>query len=88
MSLPIISSSIGIPVFIPLTKVYYLLDPGKVRKKYETFMVPYEKLKSLADAELYLKPGVSFAYLDKIAYAQSDNEFGRYPKHCSLFRQD
>ena len=55
----------------------YIDKRGKVRKKYETFMVPYEKLKSLADAELYLKPGVSFANLDKIAYAQSDNEFAK-----------
>lgn len=38
-------------------------------------MVPYEKLKSLNHAEQYLKPDFSFALLDKIAYAKSDNQF-------------
>lgn len=48
---------------------------GKVRKKYETYQVPYERFKSLPKAEQYLKPGVTFAELDLIAYAQSDNEY-------------
>jgi len=48
---------------------------GKIRKKYETYMTPYERLKSVPNAEQYLKPGVSFERLDKIAYAQSDNDF-------------
>ena len=48
---------------------------GKVRKKYTEWMTPYEKLKSLPNAETFLKPEFSFAELDKIAYAQSDNEF-------------
>lgn len=52
----------------------YVDKRGKIRKKYETYMTPYEKLKSLPSAEQYLKPGVSFEQLDKIAYALSDNE--------------
>jgi transposase InsO family protein len=48
---------------------------GKIRKKYETHTTPYERLKSLPNAEQFLKPGISFEQLDKIAYAQSDNEF-------------
>ena len=36
-------------------------------------MTPYEKLKSLDDAQTYLKPGVSFDILDKVAYQISDN---------------
>lgn len=48
---------------------------GKIRKKYETNTTPYERLKSLPNAEQFLKPGISFEWLDKIAYAQSDNEF-------------
>lgn len=48
---------------------------GKVRKKYDQTFVPYEKLKSLPHAEQYLKAGVTFAKLDVIAYAHSDNEF-------------
>ena len=48
---------------------------GKIRRKYETWMVPYEKLKSLPNAEQYLKEGVSFEELDRLAYAESDNAF-------------
>ena len=36
-------------------------------------MTPYETLKSLTDAKTYLKPGLSFAILDRIAYQISDN---------------
>ena len=36
-------------------------------------MTPYEKLKSIPDAQAYLKPNVSFAILDKVAYRISDN---------------
>ena len=55
---------------------------GKVRKKYETYMTPYEKLKSLENAAQYLKPGVTFAELDALAYAQSDNEFAKTLAHA------
>ncbi|MDO8668358.1 MAG: integrase [bacterium] len=48
---------------------------GKLRKKYKQRMVPYEKLKSLENAEQYLKQDFSFTLLDKIAYAKSDNQF-------------
>ena len=48
---------------------------GRQRKRYpyESLMTPYEKLKSLADAQTYLKPEVSFDILDKVAYRTSDN---------------
>ena len=36
-------------------------------------MTPYEKLKSLTNAQAYLKPGLSFAILDEVAYRVSDN---------------
>lgn len=48
---------------------------GKIRKKYETNTTPYERLKSLPNAETFLKPGISFEQLDKIAYSESDNDF-------------
>lgn len=48
---------------------------GKIRKKYETHTTPYERLKSLTNVEQFLKPGISFEQLDKIAYALSDNDF-------------
>lgn len=49
---------------------------GKEKKIYETYMTPYEKLKSLKNAACYLKRHIFFEDLDKIAYAESDTEFG------------
>jgi len=48
---------------------------GKIKKKYNKWIIPYEKLKSLKNASQYLKPEFSFDELDKIAYAKSDNDF-------------
>ena len=48
---------------------------GKIKKHYNQWLTPYEKLKSLENAEQYLKPEFSFAELDKIAKAKSDNQF-------------
>ena len=48
---------------------------GKIRKVYDQWLTPYEKFKSLPNAEQYLKPEFNFAALDKIAYAKSDNQF-------------
>jgi len=49
---------------------------GKERKiyLYENMMTPYDKLKSLPNAEAYLKPGMNFEILDQIAMAISDNQ--------------
>ncbi len=46
---------------------------GRRRRKYETYLTPFERLKSLTDASNYLRGGVTMASLDKIAAAQSDN---------------
>lgn len=48
---------------------------GKVKKKYDIYMTPYEKFKSLENCEKYLKPEIRLVDLDKIAYQKSDNEF-------------
>jgi transposase InsO family protein len=48
---------------------------GKRIKKYNTCLIPYEKLKSLEKAEEYLVGGVTFAQLDVVAYEKSDNEY-------------
>lgn len=48
---------------------------GKIRKKYNQWLTPYEKFKSLNNAKQYLKSEFSFEELDKIAYEKSDNEF-------------
>ena len=49
-------------------------DDGRVRKRYphDAVMTPYERLRSLDNAERYLKPGITFAALDKTAHAVSD----------------
>ncbi|MCP3668265.1 MAG: transposase family protein [Gammaproteobacteria bacterium] len=41
---------------------------------YRCMMTPYEKLKSLPDADQYLKANISFEKLDDIAHQMSDNE--------------
>jgi transposase InsO family protein len=52
---------------------------GKRTRKYKLadYATPYEKLKSLPDAEKYLKTGVSWAQLDKVARLMSDTESAR-----------
>ena len=59
---------------------------GKVKKTYpyEEVMTPYEKLKSLPDAQSYLQAGVTLERLDDIAHEMSDNEFAEMMvKACS-----
>jgi len=52
---------------------------GKLRKhyRYQDMMTPYEKLKSLPEAQRHLKPGITFQQLDAIASECSDNEAAR-----------
>ena len=47
---------------------------GRIRRVYRAADVctPYDKLRSLPDAETYLQPGVTFADLDTEAHAMSD----------------
>lgn len=54
-------------------------DTGRITQhyRYEHLMTPYEKLKSLVNAETFLKAGVTFQALDAIAMKQSDNEAAR-----------
>ena len=62
---------------------------GKIRKVYETYQTPYERLKELPQAKEFLKPGITFEKLDKIAYEHSDTEFAilmEKAKH-ELFRK-
>lgn len=47
---------------------------GKQKKKYDTYQTPYARLKSLSNAEKYLKKEMTFEKLDKVAFAKSDNE--------------
>lgn len=52
---------------------------GRQRKRYpyQNLMTPYDRLKSLPNAERFLKPDISFEHLDAIAFAESDNAAAR-----------
>jgi hypothetical protein len=60
------------PCFFPEIKIDV---KGKQRKAYpyKNMMTPYDKLKSLAEAEPYLKPDITFEILDEIAVRIRDN---------------
>lgn len=49
---------------------------GKVKKIYDIYQTPYEKLVSLPQWEKHLKPNISVASLKEISVRQSDNECG------------
>lgn len=53
---------------------------GKQKKKYEykNMMTPYEKLKSLPNANSFLKEGITFKKLDDMAKMITDNEAADY----------
>ena len=53
---------------------------GKEKKKYDIYMTPYQKFRTLLNCEQYLKPGITLEILDSIAYNKSDNEFARSMK--------
>jgi hypothetical protein len=61
-----------LPCFFPITT---LNKNGKSIKiyPYENMMTPYEKLKSLPNAETYLKPNLCFKKLDEQVMAMTDN---------------
>jgi len=76
------------PCFFPVSVIDH---KGKIRKTYPYNMVrtPYEKLKSLPQAESYLRPGVTFETLDAIANQMSDNQFAErmVKARSNLFQQ-
>lgn len=49
---------------------------GRIEKlyRYEDMMTPYDKLKSLPEAQTYLKPHASFSALDALALSITDNQ--------------
>ena len=63
---------------------------GRRRKRYRDadIMTPYEKLKSLPEAAVYLTPGTTFQELDAVAFALSDNDAARalHEARARLFR--
>jgi transposase InsO family protein len=65
------------PCGFPETKINAKGKEIKIYPK-ENYMIPYDKFKSLPSAEKYLKPGITFIDLDKIAYAKTDIEYAKY----------
>ena len=57
----------------------YRDDNGRIRRKYlaGNVMTPYDRLRSMPDAERFLKPGIGFALLDAVATAETDLEAAR-----------
>src|SRR3989338_4400164 len=47
---------------------------GKIKKKYDIYVTPFEKLKIIPKVEQYLKAGVTIGKLEKLALAESDTE--------------
>jgi len=47
---------------------------GKEKKIYNLYETPYEHFKKLPDAAACLREGITFARLDRLAYALSDND--------------
>lgn len=54
---------------------------GKQKKKYDVYETPYVHFKKNPDAQLYLRPGLTFEQLDKLAHATDDNT-------CAKLMQD
>lgn len=52
----------------------YVDDKGKVKKVYEKYMTPYERLISIPNFEEYIKPDISASFLSDFSKRQSDNE--------------
>jgi len=63
-------------------------ENGKRQKKYQTYLTPYEKLKSLSDAGQYLRNNVTIEQLNQIANEKSDNEYATLmqEKKSKLFK--
>lgn len=61
---------------------------GKRRKKYKTYLMPYEKFKSIENAQQYLRTELTFEKLDVLAYEKSDNDYAvlMKEKKAELFK--
>lgn len=61
---------------------------GKIRKRYDIYLTPFERLKSLPQAERFLRPEITLAELEKVAQARSDTEYAQWmqQRKAELFR--
>jgi len=63
-------------------------NKGKINKKYDTYLTPFEKFRTLTYPEQFLKQGVTLDQLEKIARSYSDTEYAKLmqQKKADLFR--
>lgn len=63
-------------------------EKGKIKKKYETYLTPFEKFQSLLNHEQFLKKGVTMEYLKEVEQQHTDTEYARLvqKKKTELFR--
>jgi hypothetical protein len=63
-------------------------NKGKINKKYDTYLARFEKLRTLAYPEQFLKQGVTLDQLEKIALSYSDTEYAELmqQKKVQFFR--
>ena len=61
---------------------------GKIRKRYDTYLTPFEKFKGLPKAHRFLKPGVTLQQLERVAREHGDTEFAQVlqQRKAELFR--
>ena len=62
---------------------------GKIRKRYDSYLTPFEKLSSLPQPEQYLRPGLTMVELERIAHAHSDTQYALLVQQekAKLFRE-
>jgi len=60
----------------------------KIKKKYDTYLTPFEKFKTLVKPKQFLKKEVLLEELEKIASTHSDTEYAKLmqQKKLQLFR--
>ena len=63
-------------------------ERGKIKKKYETYLTPFEKFQSLLKPEQFLKKGVTMESLKEVEQQRSDTEYAKLvqEKKTALFR--
>jgi hypothetical protein len=61
---------------------------GKIKKKYETYLTPFEKFRTLTKPEQFLKKGVTMESLKEVEQQRSDIEYAKLvqEKKTKLFR--
>lgn len=71
------------PCFFPETEVDHRGKQIK-RYSYKNMMTPYDKLKSLPDAQRFLKPFCDFTQLDEIASKFTDNQSAKLMNNAKI----